>query len=248
MRERPLDGVRELVVVRRESVADGVVSLTLRHPSGAPLPRWEAGAHIDLLLGVGLERQYSLCGDPADPFRWRIAVLREPEGRGGSLFVHERIAEGDTVRVRGPRNRFRLEAAPPGIASSPAASASRRCCPCSQRPGRPPGVPARARSVRPATGVVHGAAARARSASIRSAVSRSRGSRSRRTASSEVRPRGPGCSPPPPRRRPGPAPGRRPSAGPPPVPGRRPRSPVGAPGPVPRGAGRARPRSRGRTK
>jgi ferredoxin-NADP reductase len=113
MRERPLDGVRELVVVRRESVADGVVSLTLRHPSGAPLPRWEAGAHIDLLLGVGLERQYSLCGDPADPFRWRIAVLREPEGRGGSLFVHERIAEGDTVRVRGPRNRFRLEAAPP---------------------------------------------------------------------------------------------------------------------------------------
>ncbi|MFE2302195.1 PDR/VanB family oxidoreductase [Streptomyces sp. NPDC059445] len=102
----------ELIVGRREFAADGVVALSLRHPLGADLPPWEPGAHIDVLLGPGLERQYSLCGDPADRGTWRIAVLREPDGRGGSAHVHERLGEGDTVRVRGPRNHFPLVPAP----------------------------------------------------------------------------------------------------------------------------------------
>ncbi|MER6710483.1 PDR/VanB family oxidoreductase [Streptomyces sp. NPDC000877] len=102
----------ELVVGRREPAADGVLALTLRHPLGEPLPAWEPGAHVDVLLGPRLERQYSLCGDPADRTAWRIAVLREPDGRGGSAHVHERVAEGDKIRVRGPRNNFRLEPAP----------------------------------------------------------------------------------------------------------------------------------------
>ncbi|MEW2561081.1 MULTISPECIES: PDR/VanB family oxidoreductase [Streptomyces] len=102
----------ELVVERRESAADGVLALTLRHPLGEQLPAWEPGAHIDVLLGPGLERQYSLCGDPADRARWRIAVLREPVGRGGSAHVHEQVNQGDKVRVRGPRNHFALRPAP----------------------------------------------------------------------------------------------------------------------------------------
>jgi ferredoxin-NADP reductase len=102
----------ELVVTGREPAADGVLALTLRHPLGEPLPAWEPGAHIDVVLGPGLERQYSLCGDPADRAAWRIAVLREPDGRGGSAYVHERLAREDTVRVRGPRNHFALLPAP----------------------------------------------------------------------------------------------------------------------------------------
>ncbi|MFF2511024.1 PDR/VanB family oxidoreductase [Streptomyces sp. NPDC058086] len=98
----------ELVVDSGEFVADGVLSLTLRHPRGEELPAWEPGAHIDVVLGVGLERQYSLCGDPADGRAWRIAVLREPDGRGGSSYVHEQLGSGDKVRVRGPRNHFAL--------------------------------------------------------------------------------------------------------------------------------------------
>ncbi|MGW7646365.1 PDR/VanB family oxidoreductase [Streptomyces bobili] len=101
-----------LVVDGIQSAADGVRALSLRHPLGEPLPAWEPGAHIDLLLGPGLERQYSLCGDPADRSVWRIAVLREPHGRGGSAQVHERLRPGDTVRVRGPRNHFALRPAP----------------------------------------------------------------------------------------------------------------------------------------
>ncbi|MFJ8113998.1 PDR/VanB family oxidoreductase [Streptomyces sp. NPDC096132] len=101
----------ELVVDGIRSAADGVRSLTLRHPLGEPLPSWEPGAHIDVLLGPDLERQYSLCGDPADRSAWRIAVLRESEGRGGSAYVHEQLGQGDKVRVRGPRNHFALRPA-----------------------------------------------------------------------------------------------------------------------------------------
>ncbi|MFF3348417.1 PDR/VanB family oxidoreductase [Streptomyces sp. NPDC002779] len=101
----------ELVVRKRELLAEGVLGLTLAHPLGRPLPQWAPGAHIDLLLGPGLERQYSLCGDPADRAAWRIAVLREPDGRGGSAFVHEWLGPGDTVRVRGPRQHFALRPA-----------------------------------------------------------------------------------------------------------------------------------------
>jgi ferredoxin-NADP reductase len=102
----------ELVVDRREFAADGVLALTLRHPLGAPLAAWEPGAHVDVVLGPGLERQYSLCGDPADRSAWRIAVLREPAGRGGSARVHDQVRQGDKVRVRGPRNHFALLPAP----------------------------------------------------------------------------------------------------------------------------------------
>ncbi|WP_329551871.1 PDR/VanB family oxidoreductase [Streptomyces sp. NBC_00696] len=106
------DHEAELVVEEKEFAADGVLALTLRHPLGEQLPVWEPGAHIDVLLGPGLERQYSLCGDPAERTAWRIAVLREPDGRGGSAYVHGQLEQGDKVRVHGPRNHFRLEPAP----------------------------------------------------------------------------------------------------------------------------------------
>jgi ferredoxin-NADP reductase len=106
----PLDE-ENLVVTTRTRVADGVVSLTLRRPDGRPLPSWTPGAHIDLLLDGGLIRQYSLCGDPAERDAWRIAVLREPQGRGGSAYVHDYLPEGAAARVRGPRNNFPLRPA-----------------------------------------------------------------------------------------------------------------------------------------
>ncbi|MFC8435107.1 PDR/VanB family oxidoreductase [Streptomyces sp. NPDC057253] len=103
-----------LTVAARTLVADGVVCLTLRRPDGGLLPAWTPGAHIDVLLdgeAGDLVRQYSLCGNPADRDTWQIAVLREPQGRGGSAHVHDRLHEGAAVRVRGPRNNFPLRAA-----------------------------------------------------------------------------------------------------------------------------------------
>jgi ferredoxin-NADP reductase len=97
-----------LRVARRTTGAEGVVVLDLRAPDGGELPAWSAGAHIDLRMPGDLVRQYSLCGDPRDRSVWRVAVLREPESRGGSAHVHESLREGDDVDVRGPRNHFEL--------------------------------------------------------------------------------------------------------------------------------------------
>ncbi|MDG5806210.1 PDR/VanB family oxidoreductase [Streptomyces ossamyceticus] len=97
-----------LEIRAKDTVADGVVSLTLAHPDGGRLPDWTPGSHIDLVLPEGTTRQYSLCGDRWDPYTYRIAVLREPAGRGGSAYVHDRLAPGDLVGAGGPRNHFPL--------------------------------------------------------------------------------------------------------------------------------------------
>jgi ferredoxin-NADP reductase len=102
----------DLIVRQRSTPADGVVVLDLAHPESEDLPPWEPGAHIDLVLGDGLTRQYSLCGNPLDPGVWRVGVLLDLNSRGGSRYVHENLAEGATVRVRGPRNHFPLVDSP----------------------------------------------------------------------------------------------------------------------------------------
>lgn len=101
----------ELRVHDREEVAGEVIMLALEHASGQELPTWEPGAHIGLELTAGMTREYSLCGDPRDHQTWKIAVLREPDGRGGSRFIHEHLAVGSTVMAHGPTNHFRLEPA-----------------------------------------------------------------------------------------------------------------------------------------
>lgn len=99
---------RALTVERVEPAARDVVEVTLASPGGEPLPSWSPGAHVELELGE-LSRQYSLCGDPGDRTRYRIAVLRDPAGRGGSRYVHDELRTGMSVAVRGPRNHFRLD-------------------------------------------------------------------------------------------------------------------------------------------
>jgi ferredoxin-NADP reductase len=101
----------ELVVHDRRVVAEAVVVLELARSDGGSLPSWEPGAHIDLVLAADMVRQYSLCGQPGDTRVWRIAVLLEPHGRGGSDYIHNDVQTGSTVRVRGPRNHFPLVAA-----------------------------------------------------------------------------------------------------------------------------------------
>ncbi|WP_233832492.1 PDR/VanB family oxidoreductase [Paraburkholderia sp. ZP32-5] len=86
----------------------GINSYELTSPSGATLPRFEAGAHIDIHLKNGVIRQYSLCNSPAERNRYVIAVLKDEGGRGGSRAVHESIAAGDIVTISTPRNHFAL--------------------------------------------------------------------------------------------------------------------------------------------
>jgi ferredoxin-NADP reductase len=92
--------------VRRE--ADDVISIVLASPVGAELPEWSPGAHVEMRLPSGLVRQYSLCGDPAHRGEYMIAVLREPNGRGGSVEIHELPLVGRIFDARLPRNTFPL--------------------------------------------------------------------------------------------------------------------------------------------
>ena len=101
---------RSVVVQSVTPVAEGIVKLRLVAADGASLPRWTPGSHIDIECGdPELSRQYSLCGDPADMHALEVAVLREDQGRGGSSWVHAQVRAGDRLRIRGPRNHFRLD-------------------------------------------------------------------------------------------------------------------------------------------
>ncbi|MFF2083640.1 PDR/VanB family oxidoreductase [Nocardia sp. NPDC058176] len=92
--------------------ATDVVSLVLTRPGGESLPSWRPGSHIDVFLESGRQRQYSLCGDPRDRYRYRIAVRRIADGDGGSREMHT-LRAGDRLRIRGPRNAFTfVETAP----------------------------------------------------------------------------------------------------------------------------------------
>jgi len=95
-------------VLRKKQEATGIFSYELARPDGAPLPAFSAGSHIDVTVPGGLTRQYSLCNDAAEQHRYRIAVLRDPASRGGSVAMHDQLKEGDTVQISEPRNHFPL--------------------------------------------------------------------------------------------------------------------------------------------
>ncbi|MFM0626986.1 cytochrome P450/oxidoreductase [Paraburkholderia xenovorans] len=100
---------RAVKVERVSACADRIAHIRLVSADGRPLPRWTPGSHIDVVCGdTGLSRQYSLCGDPNDRDAFEIAVLREPESRGGSSWIHANVKTGDVLRIRGPRNHFRF--------------------------------------------------------------------------------------------------------------------------------------------
>jgi vanillate O-demethylase ferredoxin subunit len=95
-------------VLRKTQAAEDIASFELADPSGAPLPAFSAGSHIDVHVPGGLTRQYSLCNDAEGRHLYRIAVLRDPASRGGSTGMHDRVAEGDMLQIGEPRNLFPL--------------------------------------------------------------------------------------------------------------------------------------------
>ncbi|MBF6416170.1 PDR/VanB family oxidoreductase [Nocardia cyriacigeorgica] len=101
-----------MVLASSTMAAEDVRVLELRATDGGPLPAWTPGSHLDLVLPSGKQRQYSLCGDPADRYSYRIAVRRLADGGGGSVEIHDTLRTGDPIRVRGPRNAFSFVDAP----------------------------------------------------------------------------------------------------------------------------------------
>lgn len=111
MRTEPAAGGIGVAVRQLRWEADGVVSVQLQPRSGGLLPAWDPGAHIDLVLPTGIQRQYSLCGPVGERSYYRIGVRRERTSRGGSEYVHAFLRPGQQLTVAGLRNTFQLQRA-----------------------------------------------------------------------------------------------------------------------------------------
>lgn len=98
-----------LRVTERRPVAEGVEEFTFAGADGSPLPAWTPGGHVEFVLQLGggvAKRCYSLLGEPGDGGSWRIAVLKQPDGRGGSAWMHDHAMPGSVLAAVGPRNAF----------------------------------------------------------------------------------------------------------------------------------------------
>ena len=94
-------------VARKWLTAEGIAAFELA-PVDGELPSFHPGAHLDVHLPDGLVRQYSLTNGPGLTDVYRIGVKLEPEGRGGSRYVHDSVHVGDVLDLSVPRNNFTL--------------------------------------------------------------------------------------------------------------------------------------------
>ncbi len=108
---KPLQGEPPVFPVRlqrRETMAQDVARFEFAALDGGPLPPFEPGAHIDVVIAPEYQRAYSLAGDPADRSRYVLGVLNERQGRGGSALMHRAFREGRQVFIGRPVNHFPL--------------------------------------------------------------------------------------------------------------------------------------------
>jgi vanillate O-demethylase ferredoxin subunit len=98
----------KVLLADKRAVAQDICAFEFVSADGAPLPAFDAGAHIDVKLADGLVRQYSLCNVPGETHRYRIGVLRDPASRGGSIAIHA-LQPGTPVEISAPRNLFPLD-------------------------------------------------------------------------------------------------------------------------------------------
>ena len=97
----------EVASIRQETPDTKIMELV--SSDGGDLPGITAGAHIDVFTDVEKRRSFSIASDPTDRRRYVIGVLREADGRGGSVWMHEEVKEGDIFKVTPPINNFSLQ-------------------------------------------------------------------------------------------------------------------------------------------
>ena len=110
MSQQPIRQWMSVKITAKTEEALDIVAFELADPDGRNLPPFSAGAHIDVEIGDGLVRQYSLCNHPGERHRYLIAVLKVPDSRGGSVAMHGRFREGSLINISEPKNNFPLVA------------------------------------------------------------------------------------------------------------------------------------------
>jgi ferredoxin-NADP reductase len=103
------------IEVRLTAVTFAAAAVNLyrfERPDGGALPAAEPGAHIDVHLPNGVERQYSLTEWSPQPHAYHVAIKRDPDSRGGSAYIHEELRVGTLLSISAPRNNFPLDEGP----------------------------------------------------------------------------------------------------------------------------------------
>ena len=102
------EGTLKLVVTRIDDTIEGIRTVTLARPDGAALPSFTPGSHVVVECGGSGQNAnaYSLTGEAIMPDAYVISVLRCDDGSGGSRWIHDELAAGDTVVTRLPRSAF----------------------------------------------------------------------------------------------------------------------------------------------
>lgn len=98
----------QLKVTAVKNLTSKIKMFELTAPEGGELPKFDAGAHIDIKLGNGLVRSYSLANNPEERDRYVTAILKETESKGGSKWMHENVNEGDVLTTSEPIQNFPL--------------------------------------------------------------------------------------------------------------------------------------------
>jgi len=94
-----------LEVVAVDDHVPGIRTLTLARPDRSVLPSFTPGSHL-VIQCAGGANAYSLTGDTTAPREYMVSVLECPQGRGGSRWIHQTLAVGDTVEAHLPRSAF----------------------------------------------------------------------------------------------------------------------------------------------
>lgn len=99
-------------VARIEHVTPLIKRFTMEAMDGGSLPPFTGGSHVIVQMRDG-ERQYSnaysLMSSPDALGSYQIGVRREEKSKGGSAFLHDRVAEGDALTITTPNNLFALD-------------------------------------------------------------------------------------------------------------------------------------------
>ncbi len=99
-------------VAEVEPIAADIKRFKFVSLDGSPLPEFSAGAHTVVTMHDGgrvRRNPYSLMGSPFDGSSYQVSILKTPDSRGGSVFMHDKVRTGSELSISRPLNLFPID-------------------------------------------------------------------------------------------------------------------------------------------
>ncbi|SFK17479.1 PDR/VanB family oxidoreductase [Methylophaga sulfidovorans] len=103
--------VLNVTVANVEQITDVVKRFTFVQENGEALPKFSGGSHVVVSMNINgrtHRNPYSLMSSPANTESYQIAVRRQDNSRGGSVFMHEQVKPGTKLTITYPVNLFAI--------------------------------------------------------------------------------------------------------------------------------------------